>query len=200
MHIFQAIRGRRSVRAYLRTPLTRAELEALIEAAIQAPSALNHQAWAFLVVVDKALLQRYSTRIKPLALAALPVAGLAAQFAKTLSDPAYDVFHDAPAMIAICARGDDPFATIDCCLAAQNLMLAAHGMGLGSCFIGLAQGWLNQESVKDELGVPRDWRVVAPIVVGHPSGPAPPAPARRAPEVRWREGGGGEQGAGSGER
>ena len=186
VHIFQAIRGRRSVRAYLPTPLTRGELEALVDAAVQAPSALNHQAWAFVVIEDKALLARYSTRIKPLVLAGLPATGLSAQFEKTLADPGYHVFYDAPALIAICARGNDPFATIDCCLAAQNLMLAAHGMGLGSCFIGLSQGWLNQDSVKEELGLPRDWTVVAPIVVGHPSGPAPPAPTRRAPEVKWR--------------
>jgi nitroreductase len=186
MQVLQAIRGRRSVREYLPTALTHVELELLIDAAIQAPSALNHQAWAFVVIQDKALLRRYSDRIKPLVLAGLPGIGLSAQFAKTLSDPAYHVFHDAPALTAICARGDDPFATIDCCLAGQNLMLAAHGMGLASCWIGLAQGWLNQEPVKDELGIPRDWTVVAPIVVGHPRGPAPPAPQRRAPEVRWR--------------
>jgi nitroreductase len=186
MHVLQAIRGRRSVRAYLPKPLTRAELEALVDAAIQAPSALNHQAWAFVVIQDQALLQRYSTGIKPLVLAGLPGIGLSAQFEKTLSDPAYHLFHEAPALIAIWARGNDPFATIDCCLAAQNLMLAAHGMGLGSCWIGLAQGWLNQESVKDELGVPRDWTAVAPIVVGHPRGPAPSAPLRQAPEIRWR--------------
>jgi len=186
MQVLQAIRSRRSVREYLPTPLTHAELELLIDAAIQAPSALNHQAWAFVVIQDRALLQRYSNRIKPLVLAGLPGTGLPAQFEQTLSDPAYHVFHDAPALIIICARGADPFATIDCCLAGQNLMLAAHGMGLASCWIGLAQGWLNQESVKDELGMPRDWTAVAPIVVGHPRGPAPPAAERRTPEVRWR--------------
>jgi nitroreductase len=186
MQVLEVIRGRRSVRAYLPTPLTQAELEALVDAAIQAPSALNQQAWAFVVIQDKALLRRYSTRIKPLVLAGLPGVGVSPEFEKTLSDPAYDVFHDAPALIVICALGRDPFATIDCCLAAQNLMLAAHGMGLGSCWIGLAQSWLNHESVKDELGMPRDWTAVAPIVVGHPAGPPSAAPPRRTPEIRWR--------------
>jgi nitroreductase len=186
MQVLAAIRGRRSVRAYLPTPLTPAELEALVDAAIQAPSALNQQAWAFVVIQDRALLGRYSTRIKPLVLAGLPGIGVSPEFERTLSDPAYHVFHDAPALIVICARGSDPFATIDSCLAAQNLMLAAHGMGLGSCWIGLAQSWLNRESVKDELGMPRDWTAVAPIAVGHPAGPLPAAPPRRTPEMRWR--------------
>jgi nitroreductase len=186
MELTEAIRGRRSVREYVTTPLDRREVESLLDAAVQAPSAMNRQSWAFVVIEDQALLTRYSDQIKPLVLASLAGSPLPLDFAKTLADPAYHIFHGAPALIVIHARTEDPFATIDCCLAGQNLMLAAHDRGLGSCWIGLAEGWLNRDAVKDELSVPRTWTAIAPIIVGHPKGIAAPVPRRR-PEVIWRE-------------
>jgi nitroreductase len=181
----EAIRGRRSVREYTATPLDRGELEALLDAAVQAPSAMNRQSWAFLVIEDQVLLKRYSDRIKPLVLASLAESPLPPAFAKTLADPAYHIFHGAPALIVVFARSVDRFATIDCCLAGQNLMLAAYGRGLGSCWIGLAEEWLNHDAVRDELGVPRNWTAIAPIIVGHPKGPVAPVPRTR-PEVIWK--------------
>jgi nitroreductase len=118
-------------------------------------------------------------------LASLAGSPLPREFAKTLADPTYHIFHGAPALVIIYARAGDNFGMIDCCLAGQNLMLAARDRGLGSCWIGLAQEWMNTESVKDELGVPREWTAIAPIIVGHPKGPTPPV-ARKRPEVIWR--------------
>ena len=63
-------------------------------------------------------------------------------------------------------------------------MLAAYGMGLGTCWIGFAQSYLNIEEGKGSLGLPRGWTPVAPIIVGHPAKSAPAVP-RRAPVVRW---------------
>lgn len=186
MELMEAIRGRRSVRDYTAMPLNRGELEAVLDAAVQAPSAMNRQSWAFVVIEDQALLKRYSDTLKPLVLASLAGSPLPPEFAKTLADPAYHIFHGAPALIVIFAPSVDQFATIDCCLAGQNLMLAAYGRGLASCWIGLAEEWLNRDEVKDELGVPRAWTAVAPIIVGHPKGVAAPVPRRR-PEVIWRQ-------------
>ncbi len=72
----------------------------------------------------------------------------------------------------------------DCALAAENLMLSAHGLGLGTCWIGFSQGYLNTPEGKQALGIPATWVPVAPIIVGHPK--TVPAPvARREPEIRW---------------
>ena len=188
MHILEAIESRRSVREYLGTPIERADVEALIEAAIEAPSAINQQSWAFVVVQDPKLLQRYSDAVKPRVLATLSETALPPEFEVTLRDPEYHVFHRAPTLIVIYARPGDSFATVDCCLAAQNLMLAAHARGLATCWIGLAVPWLDRKSVKRDLGVPEDWTAVAPIVVGRPKGPPPRKPPRRPPDVIWRAG------------
>jgi nitroreductase len=77
------------------------------------------------------------------------------------------------------------FVTADCWLAAENLMLAACAMGLGTCCIGFAVPVLNAPDVKRELGIPADVTAVAPIIVGVPRDATPPVP-RKGPDVlRW---------------
>jgi len=63
-------------------------------------------------------------------------------------------------------------------------MLAACGQGLGSCWIGFAQGWLETDEGRQEVGLPRGYLPVAPIIVGHPSEPGPPVP-RNPANIRW---------------
>jgi nitroreductase len=63
-------------------------------------------------------------------------------------------------------------------------MLAAFGQGLGTCWIGFSQGYLNTPEGKQALGIPETWMPGAPIIVGHPK--MMPAPvARKEPEIRW---------------
>ena len=66
MQLKEAIHGRRAVRDYTDQPVDKAAVTTLIEAAIQAPSAINKQPWAFVVIQDKALLKLYSDRAKAL--------------------------------------------------------------------------------------------------------------------------------------
>ena len=87
-------------------------------------------------------------------------------------------------MILISANSAGPWIVEDCALAAENLMLAAHALGLGTCWIGFAQGFLNTPDGKNVLGLPAAWVPIAPIIVGHPKASPPSAP-RKEPEVRW---------------
>jgi len=84
----------------------------------------------------------------------------------------------------ISGTADGPWVVADCALAAENLMLAAHAAGLGTCWIGFAQGYPNMPEGKDALGLRQEWTPVAPIIVGHPTAVPPPV-ARREQEVRW---------------
>ena len=63
-------------------------------------------------------------------------------------------------------------------------MLAAQGMGLGTCCIGFARPWLSLAATKAELGIPPAYAPITPIVVGHPKSGAP-AVLRKRPEVHW---------------
>lgn len=74
----------------------------------------------------------------------------------------------------------------DCWLAAENLMLAATSLELGTCVIGLAVSALNTPVWKKELGIPQGMVAYAPIIVGTPSGEVPPVPRKEPEIVIWK--------------
>ncbi|MDR3402056.1 MAG: nitroreductase [Chthoniobacter sp.] len=185
MELFDAIYNRRAVRDYTDAVVPRATLMTLLNAAVQAPSAMNSQPWAFAVVTDRARLKDFSDRAKAHFLTLLTPDSPLFGHRDMLSDPATNIFYNAGTLVIFCAKQAGLEPGEDCSLAAQNLMLAAHASGLGTCPIGLARPWLNLPETKSELGIPADDQPVFPVIVGFPAGPTP-AVARRDPEiVRW---------------
>ncbi len=183
MELMKALQGRRAVREYTPEDIDNATIEALIDAAVQAPSAVNQQPWTFTVVRDPSVLDRLAAEAKTHMLATMP-AEHARHFRPRLSDPDFHIFYHAPALIVISASAKGSWIEEDCALAAENLMLAAYERGLGSCWIGFAQGYLNTPEGKRLVGIPDSWVPVAPIIVGHPKA-FPAGHDRRKPTVRW---------------
>lgn len=184
MDVFEAIYTRRAVRAYRAQPVDRATLRRLIGAAIQAPSAVNAQPWRFTVVEDRVLLGRISRESKERMLGDPPRGLSADHFRAHLVDPAFDIFYAAPALVVVSSVTDDHWAVVNCALAAQNLMLAACAEGLGSCWIGFAEGWLRTEEGRRALSLPAGCVPIAPIIVGWPA-TTPEAVPRKEPVVSW---------------
>jgi nitroreductase len=144
-------------------------LRRLIDAAIQAPSAVNEQNWSFTVVQDKSLLRRISTQAKAHLLAQ---GSLAPHLRALVEDPEFDIFYDAPVLIVISSVGEGQWGVENCALA------------VGSCWIGFAQSWLGTADGRGALQL-RPGRVPrAPIIVGYPRG-EPAAVPRREPEIHW---------------
>lgn len=186
MQLKEAIHGRRAVRDYTDQPVDKAAVTTLIEAAIQAPSAINQQPWAFVVVQDKALLKRYSDRAKVVCDETMDAESMPEELKTMLSDPSFNIFYNSGTLIVVWAKPIGQHPDWDCCLAAENLMLAAHDMGLGTCPIGLAWPLLEQADVKNDLNVPFDYVPVMPVIVGYPRKPAPSV-ERMEPEIRsWK--------------
>lgn len=186
MDVLDAIYSRRSIRAYSDQLVEKATVEALITAAIQAPSSMNEQPWAFVIVQDPKLLTRWSERIKAHVLKRLKPGSVLAKYRDMLASSEYHVFHQAGTLIIICAKPGAHNGVEDCSLAAQNLMLAAHAMGLGTCPIGFARPWLSRAGIKRSIGIPASYVPVFPVVVGYPRGEAA-AVARNEPEILvWR--------------
>ncbi|WCP12157.1 Nitrobenzene nitroreductase [Sphingobium sp. AntQ-1] len=183
MDLTEAIYGRRATRAYTATPVSKDVLESLIDAAIQAPSAVNEQPWDFTIVQNIALLDRISAAAKAYMVETMPRGSFPEHLHKTLESPDFHIFYHAPVLITISARAGG-WAIENATLAAENLMLAAHGQGLGSCWIGFAQRWLETADGKHALGVPDDFVPVAPIIIGHSAAPAGLVP-RQPPQSRW---------------
>lgn len=161
MDVWEAIKGRRSVRRFADRPVERERLERLVEAAIWAPSAGNAQTWRFVIVADKESALRIKT-VSP---------GL-------LGDPA--------ALVAICqdlaeARrrsgtlGETFLAPVDAAMAAQNLLLAAHAEGLGACVIAS----FHRRAVARLLALESEVEPILLVSVGWPAEAPPPPPRRR---------------------
>jgi nitroreductase len=184
MELEEAITDRRSTRSFKRTAVDPVLIEQLIHAAVQAPSAMNRQPWVFTVVRNQGDLHRISHEAKLHMLATAEASKESDQLHAMLNDANFHIFYHSPALIVISAREAAPWAIEDCALAAQNLMLKAHAMALGTCWIGFAQSFLNTPRGKGILGLPGACLAVAPIIVGHPKLAALPVP-RNAPEIRW---------------
>ena len=183
MDLKEAIYTRRSTRDFTDEPVDEKTLRQLVDAAVQAPSAVNQQPWSFCVVRDRTLLVRISDEAKAHMLKTSP-AGLSRHFQEVLSDPKFDVFYHAPALVVISSTTESPWAVENCSLAAENLMLTARAAGLGTCWIGFAQGWLGTPEGKSALKLSSTTVPVAPIIVGHPKTAAAPVP-RKTPKIDW---------------
>lgn len=184
MNLFGALYARRSVREYTADAIDERDLRDLIDAAIQAPNAMNRQAWRFVVISDRRMLKRVGQAAKGVALATLDGAPELAPLRKHLSDASFDIFYGAPVLVVIWTAVGDDMAVHDCCLAAENLMLAASIKNLGSCWIGFAEAWLATAEARRELGIDPAGRPVAPIILGHPQR-LPPAPGRAPAQIHW---------------
>ena len=182
MELLDAIYSRRSIRKFSNQPVKRQLIETLLNAAVQAPSASNSQPWAFLVIQDNALMRNLSDSSKQELLAKMDRIPGISRYRALLSNKDFNIFYNAPALIIILAKPEGTNPNEDCCLAAQNLMLAAHDLGLGSCWIGFAYAALNTQATKKLLKIPDEYRVVAPIIVGYPES-AMPAISKNPPEI-----------------
>lgn len=183
MNVYEAILARRSVRRYTPQALNESTVRLLLEAAVHAPTAFREEPWAFTVIQDKAVLRRLSDRAKPLFLHELRRAGLGrSERLDEYADPDFNIFYNAGTLVVICANAMGPFAAADCWLAAENLMLAACAMELGSCVIGSALPALNMAAIKNELGIPEKLSAIAPIILGYPAEEPLPS-TRREPVI-----------------
>ena len=183
MDVREAIYGRRAVREFTTEPVEEELLRQLVDAAVQAPSAVNQQPWLFTIVRDKELLARVSNEAKAHMLRTSAAALASHHFQHILEDPKFDIFYGAPVLVIISAAAG-PWATEDCALATENMMLAAHAAGLGTCWIGFAQGWLGTPDGKAAMKLPENDIPVAPLIVGHPKS-LPAAVSRKSPRIDW---------------
>ncbi len=172
MELLEAINGRRSIRAFKTQDVEEATVMKLIEAARWAPSAGNLQPWKFVIV-------RKPSLKKALAKAALNQAHV----------------EDAPVVIVVCAdekrssmgygiRGKLLYCLQDTAAATQNILLTAHSLGLGSCWVGA----FDEESAREALNIPEGVRPVAIIPVGYPAETPRQRDRRPLTEIVHREG------------
>jgi nitroreductase len=188
LSVFEAILARRSVRSYRDADVDRKTIRTLLEAGVRAPTAGLAEPWAFVIVQGRRALQRLSSLAKPLLAREAPSApdDQTDPLGELVARPDFNIFHGAGTLIVVCAHPTDGFAAADCWMAAENMMLTACALGLGTCVIGSALPALERLELKAQLGIPPDYAPVVPLVVGYPRNETQ-APLRQEPLVlAWK--------------
>ncbi|MBO4948450.1 MAG: nitroreductase family protein [Peptococcaceae bacterium] len=155
---------RRSIRKYTDAPVSDTDIEKLLRAGMQAPSAVNQQPWEFAVLKDKDLMLKvlefhpYSTPLKTAACA-----------------------------IVVCMKQPlnamlEPYRMQDCAAATQNILLEATHLGLGTVWMGVYPDETRVNGVRELIQAPAEITPFCIIAVGHPA--EQPAPADRYDESR----------------
>lgn len=160
--VINAIKSRRSVRAYKPGKLRKEEIDAIIEAGIYAPSGHNAQPWHFTVIVDRAVISEINAKAKE-KMAKINVDWIQ----RIAANPDADITHKAPALIIISAKKDAITGDTDCAAAMQNMMLAAESLNIGSCWMGLVGFLFGDEELMRVFGVPEGYKAVQASVFGY---------------------------------
>lgn len=189
--IFANIYARRAVREYKPEDVPEETIKELIKAGTYAPSALNEQPWRFVVIKNRGLMKKCSDRAKKLWLDSIkgPMNEEKRELVSLVSDPGFDIFYDAPVLIFIFARPGADSPEFGCVLAAENMMLGARSLDIGSCWIGLAAVLGSDRELLREIGVPEDHRLMSQLIFGYPASNEIQAPERNTDVIlNWING------------
>jgi nitroreductase len=167
--IFQTIFRRRSIRKYTDRPVDDETLTLLLQAAMAAPTATNSQPWEFIVITEAETLYQLRGRML---------------FAR----------YNAPAAIVVCGNpsianssSGQRYWEQDCCAAAENILIAATGLGLGSVWIGVHPLPGVIKTVREILEIPEQVIPLAMIYVGHPAEEKPARTQYDVHRVHWQK-------------
>jgi nitroreductase len=159
MDLYEAIKTRKSVRAYAEKAVEKEKFERIMAAARLAPSARNGEEWRIAAVTDA------ETRRK---------------LAEASGGQSF--IAGAPYVLVICAETDhrlmmcgQPAHVIDAAIITDHITLAAAAEGLGTCWIGA----FDADKVKSILSIPKEIEAVAVLPLGYPEDPAPVSKSRR---------------------
>ena len=212
METLAAIRGRKSTRAFLPTPVPKDAITKLLEASRWAPSGSNRQPWRATVVTGPtrvALAKRLakearahrgssSAKAEPPSAEAKKSDGLRGDLARIAGEMGLSMWefviegsyglYDAPVAIFVSYTGPRAGGTIDTSAFVSTMLLAAHDLGLATCWLGYPLSY--REIIREALDLPEDEKLAAVIALGYPD-PASPAYQYRSPRaevetfVRW---------------
>ncbi|MEL7565032.1 MAG: nitroreductase [Dehalobacterium sp.] len=172
-----SILTRRSIRQYKQEQIKDEEVHMILEVGKFAPSAMNQQSWHFTVVQNKDMLKRINETAK----AAFLKSGNN-NFVERAKAENFSPFHNAPTFIIVCGDEKAIAPQNDGSLALGNMFLAAHSLGIGSCWIHAMNFLFSTEegkALKKELGIPEGYVSVGAGAFGYKAAEAPsPSPRK----------------------
>lgn len=179
----ELLKKRRSIRDYEDREVPLEIVKEIISESCLAPSSGNRQSWRFIIVKNREIIRRLSDESKKNLLADLERNSEPARkkYEERLRDPDYNVFHNAPCLVYFLGQKDIHSLDVDCALAACHFMFSAVEKGLGTCWIGLGK-FIQDPDLRRLIGMPDDFRIVAPIIIGYPKF-IPEPTEREAPQI-----------------
>ena len=181
--ILECIKSRRSVRSYKPEQVKTEEVQAIVEAGLWAPSAVNQQSWHVTVVQNQEVLTKLSQGTR----AHLKKSGNT-RYAQLAENDNFSVFHHAPTAIIVSGKEDAILIQADGAALMQNMLLASESLGLGSCWVNMvifmlaspdASAWLA------ELGIPQGYKPLYSMALGYPAGEKRQGPERKENTVNY---------------
>ncbi|MFH1328487.1 MAG: nitroreductase family protein [Candidatus Bathyarchaeota archaeon] len=171
MDVFEAIHGRRSVRSFRKKDVSKEDVLKILDAARWAPSAGNLQPWEVIIIKNS------ETKAQ-----------------RVWAAVGQSFIADAPVVLVVCVdcekasagygtRGESLYCLQDSAAAIQNLLLAAHALELGTCWIGA----FHEERVRKIFNLPQRYRPIAIIPIGHPTSKPSPTSRRNLERVTHLE-------------
>jgi nitroreductase len=161
----KVIKSRRSVRRFKAEQIRDSELQEILECALLAPNARNQQKWHFTVIQNKDMLNRMISILKENMISS------GVEFlVERAKDPDFNPFGNAPTVILITADKTARFVEIDCAAAAENILIAAESLGIGSHIMTSTELLFTSEKgkkLKQELGVPEGYEHICSIALGY---------------------------------
>lgn len=170
--VLDNIMTRTSIRSFTSQPVPEALIEQMLRAGMAAPSAINFQPWEFVVLNEREALDSLAGKLR---------------YAKML--------REAPLAIVVCGRTEWPdregnlreniFWVDDCAAATENILLAAHALGLGAVWTAAKDE--RGEIVKEALGIPDGYKTLNVIAIGYPAENPAPKDKWKPEKIHWNK-------------
>ena len=169
--VLKNIYSRASVRKYKADKVPEEDVKEILRAGFHAANGMNRQALEFVVMENGESIQKYNRKSINLYAEMMRAAGNSNPMIENMvNNPDANIFHGAPMLIFVFANPSAVTPVEDGSLAVGNMMLAAHSMGYGTCFIGFAAGLGRDEEFKKECGMPDSYKYLACMILGRPDG------------------------------
>lgn len=170
--VLDCILARRSTRHFKQEQIEECQLEALLDAAIWAPSGGNNQSWLFTAIQNKALLLKINELVREGFKTWEPDDDYPSKLAARTNsqNENFNFYYNAPTLIIASNKPNYENAMADCSLALENIFLAAQSLGLGTCYINQLHWLRNDVNLRKfllDLGIPIEHTICSAAAVGY---------------------------------
>ncbi len=190
MDLFEAIYQRRSIRRFKDAQIEETHRDEILKAATYAPSGSNNQTWQFTCIQKKDVLLALNQEVKN-AFGRLQLGSneYPAKIRAKLGarKDSYNFYYNAPTLIVCSNVPNYANAMADCSAATENMLLSAHGLGLGGCWINQLT-WLKDDEILrtylEIIGIPKEHVICSAVAIGYPDYENPEAPERKENTIK----------------